>query len=204
MTAKGEVLDAEAAANRGYDGLFGWMRKAEAVWNEHRSTESGFAQQLNHYGKLSVQFPLATLRVVYAKAGTQPTAGVLHSGSQLIDHMLYWCAPPTEQEAAFLAAFLNSETMRVRAEQFQARGQWGARHFDKVMFNLPIPRFDAADPLHLDLAAAAGEAEALAAVVPLPESVKFQRARKLVRDALADAGLSQRIDALVVRLLDGT
>ena len=29
---KGNVLDAEAAANRGIDGLHGWMAKAEAVW----------------------------------------------------------------------------------------------------------------------------------------------------------------------------
>lgn len=70
------------------------------------------------------------------------------------------------------------------------------------MFNLPIPRFDAAQSLHLDLAAAAAEAEALAADVALPEGVKFQRARKLVRDALADAGLAERIDGLVARLLD--
>jgi hypothetical protein len=38
--------------------------------------------------------------------------------------------------------------------------------------------------------------------VVLPEGIKFQRARKMVRDALAESGLSQRIDALVARLLD--
>ena len=31
--SKGNVLDAEAAANRGIDGLHGWMRKAEEAWN---------------------------------------------------------------------------------------------------------------------------------------------------------------------------
>ena len=41
----------------------------------------------------------------------------------------------------------------------QARGQWGARHFDKVMFTLPIPRFDSSEALHNELAAAAAEAE---------------------------------------------
>jgi len=84
----------------------------------------------------------------------------------------------------------------------QARGQWGARHFDKVMFNLPIPRFDAAMPLHNDLAAAAGEAEKIAGAFELPEAVKFQRARKLIRDALTETGIAPHIDDLVARLLD--
>jgi hypothetical protein len=71
------------------------------------------------------------------------------------------------------------------------------------MFNLPIPRFDANNPLHNDIAGAAREAGALAASVPLPENVKFQRARGLVRAALTEAGIAQRIDALVATLLDG-
>ena len=204
VTPKGEVLDAEAAANRGYDGLFGWMRKAEAAWNANSETAGmTLIGRWNYHGSLSVQVPLAPLRVIYAKAGTQPTACILRSTSAIIDHMLYWYAPTSEQEAAYLVALLTNEVTRNRAEHFQARGQWGARHFDKVMFNLPIPRFDASDALHADLAAAAAEAEALAAAVPIPEGFKFQRARKLVRDALADAGLSERIDGLVARLLDG-
>jgi hypothetical protein len=36
VTAKGKILNAEAAANRGSDGLHGWMRKAEPVWTDKR------------------------------------------------------------------------------------------------------------------------------------------------------------------------
>jgi hypothetical protein len=97
---------------------------------------------------------------------------------------------------------LNSETARSRVAALQARGQWGARHFDKVMFNLPIPLFDPSEALHNDLAAAAGEAEKLAAAFRLPETVKFQRARKLIRDALTESGIAPQIDELVARLLD--
>ena len=70
------------------------------------------------------------------------------------------------------------------------------------MFTLPIPRFDATVTLHNDLAAAAAEAERIAAAFELPETAKFQRARKLIRDALADAGIASRVDDLVARLLD--
>jgi hypothetical protein len=111
-------------------------------------------------------------------------------------------APTNEGEARYLEAILNSETARARAEQYQSRGQWGARDFDKVMFNLPIPRFEAVNRLHRALADAAAEAERVAAAVELVEGVQFQRARRLVRLVMAEVGLSQRIDALVEQLLD--
>jgi hypothetical protein len=120
----------------------------------------------------------------------------------VIDHMLYRASPRNESEGYYLTAILNSETARARVAAMQARGQWGARHFDKVMFNLPIPRFDASESLHNELAAAAAEAERIAAAFELPETVKFQRARKLIRDALTESGIAPHIDGLVARLLD--
>src|SRR5262249_38626677 len=151
---------------------------------------------------LSAQFPLDRLRVVYSKAGTLPAACLVRDRS-LIDHTLYWTSASSEDEAAYLAAILNSETVRSRVAALQARGQFGARHFDKAMFNLPIPRFDATAVLHTDLAAAAREAEVVACAVILPENVKFQRARSLIRNALTEVSVAQRIEALVTRVLDG-
>ncbi len=202
---RGAVLDAKAAADRGIDGLHGWMRKAEKLWKEHSETTAdiSLAQQFDYYGKLSSQFPLAPLRVVYAKAGTLPAACLVRDAQAAIDHKLYWMPAASQNEAHYLAAILNSETARARIAKMQSRGQWGARDFDKVMFNLPIPRFDASNKLHGELAKAAGKAEKIAAAVALPEGVKFQRARRLVRDALIDAGVAGEIDALVARLLDG-
>lgn len=203
VTDKGKVLDAESAANRGFDGLHGWMKKAEKVWDAN--AESGTMTLIgrwDYHNELGAQFPLAPLRVVYAASGTNPAACILKEPA-VIEHKLYWSAPATENEARYLAALLNSETARARGESLQSRGQWGARDFDKVMFNLPIPRFDANIPLHNAIAEAAREAEALAATVPLPENIKFQRARGLIRTALTEAGIAQRIDALVARLLVG-
>jgi hypothetical protein len=111
--------------------------------------------------------------------------------------------PDSEAETLYLIAVLNSETARARGEQYQARGQFGARHFDKVIFNLPIPRFDARKTLHRALTEAADQAAAIAAEVQLPEGVKFQRARTLVRAALTEADIAGQIDGLVAELLDG-
>jgi hypothetical protein len=203
VSGGGYLFDAGRAANHGFGGLHGWMRQAEAVWKINtESAGTTLTGSWNHYNKLCAQFPITPVRVIYSKAGALPAACVLRDARAVIDHKLYWIAPGGEDEARYLEAILNSETVRARAEQYQSRGQWGARDFDKVMFNLPIPRFDPADGLHGALADAAAEAEHVAAVVELPEGVRFQQARRLVRSALAEAGLSQRIDALVVDLID--
>jgi transcription initiation factor TFIIIB Brf1 subunit/transcription initiation factor TFIIB len=55
--------------------------------------------------------------------------------------------------------------------------------------------------LHRSLAAAAAEAEKVATAVELPENVRFQRARRLIREALAEAGVSGKIEDLVAKLL---
>ena len=202
VSGGGYVFDAGRAANHGFGGLHGWMRQAEAVWRENSESGDTLIECWNHYNKLAAQFPIAPIRVVYAKAGTFPAACVLRDAEAVIDHKLYWTAPTGEGEAHYLAAILNSETVRARVAQYQSLGQFGARDFDKVMFNLPIPRFGPGDRLHGALADAAAEAERVAAAVEFPESVRFQPARRLVRIALAEAGLSQRIDALVATLLD--
>ena len=202
VTPDGVILDATAAANRGYAGLHGWMRDAEQIWNQN--AESGsmkLIQRWNYHNELGSQFPVPGLRVVYAKAGTLPAACLVRNGS-VTDHKLYWYAPANEDEGYFLICIMNSEAARKRTEALQSRGQWGARDFDKVIFTLPIPRFDETVPLHGELAAAGRDAERLAASIPLPDGVKFQRARKLVRDALTEAGIAGRIDNLVARLLD--
>jgi hypothetical protein len=204
VTDKGETLDSKTARDRGFDHLSAWMKKAEAIWNEHRS-EGGdmtLRERWNYHNELGAQFPLAPLRVAYAASGTVPAACVLRDSKAVIEHKLYWTTAASTGEARYLAAILNSETARERTAKYQSRGQWGARDFDKVVFNLPIPRYDAKIKLHRDLADAAVKAERVAAAVVLPEGVKFQRARSLVRAALKEAGLAEAIDALVAKLLD--
>lgn len=202
-TPTGTVLTAKSSADRGLTGLPEWLRAAELAWGEAGKQSRAFDEQINYINQLSGQFPIPALRVVFAKSGSQPAAMVLRNERAVIDHLLYWAAPEGEEEAHYLAAILNSKTARARAEQYQARGQFGARHFDKVMFNLPIPRFDAKDMLHRALARAGQDAEDAAKLVELVEGEKFQRARKRVRDALTELGIARRIDNLVEKLLDG-
>ncbi len=61
VTADGALLDAQAAANRGFSGLNGWMSEAESIWNGHSPSTISLVQQFDYYGKLAVQFPLALM-----------------------------------------------------------------------------------------------------------------------------------------------
>jgi hypothetical protein len=202
------VLDSMSASNPsiGFDKLSGWLKLAEKLWqkNKAEATSLTWAEQQNYNGKLSSQFPVSALRVVYSKSGTQPAATVIRDERAIIDHMLYWTAPLNEQAAYYITAILNSEAARSRAAHFQARGQFGARHFDKVMFNLPIPLFDASKALHRDLAAAGAEAERVAGLVEIPEGERFVAARQRVRRALVADGIGGDIEKLVEKLLGPT
>jgi len=204
MDERGNVMGASEAADAGQGGLSGWMRAAEKTWTDNKGDNPlTLAGQFDFYGKLGSQFPPKPLRVVYAKAGTQPAACLVRDATAVIDHMLYWTEPASEDEAYFLIAILNSEEVRGRIARLQARGLFGARHFDKVMFTLPIPRFSAAVETHRALATAGRRAESQAAAVALPEAAPFTRARRAVREALTTSGASAEIDRLVEILLDG-
>ena len=200
-TTRGFVLDSDRAEARGHRHLADWLKVCEATWDAHGSRRLTFREQLDYQRKLSSQFPIAPIRVVYAKAGMQPAACILRDPEAVVDHKLYWTACEAEDEAAYLAAILNAETVRARVEHMQSRGEQGARDFDKLFFTLPIPLFDAADPLHAEIATAAREAERAAAGVLIEEGTAFTTARGAIRAALREGGVSGRIDALVSRLL---
>jgi hypothetical protein len=201
VDAKGSLLDADTASRLGKSGLAGWMGLAEDAWEKHKTAQVSLVGQFDYYGKLGSQFPIPPLRVVYAASGTILCALVINDQRMVIEHAVYWAAVKDRREALYLASVLGSEAAREKVETLQARGQWGARHFDKVMFTLPIPRFDAGTQLHSDLAAAGAEAETVAASVALPDGIHFQTARRRVREALTEVGISKRIDALVAALL---
>ena len=160
-----------------------------------------FLEQCDYYGKLSCQFPLAPIRVVYTKSGTNLAAAVVADSAAVVDHALYWSAVQSIEEARYLCGILNSEVLRSGVEKYQARGQWGARHFDKYVFNLPIPRFDEDNPLHRRLAEAAVKAEEVAESVPGTTGEHFTRSRKRVRAALTAHGIAALLEELAIELL---
>jgi hypothetical protein len=194
------LLDEQTAERQGYLDLAGWLQAIEQLWRTHGRSDEPITPRLDYYGQLGAQMPPAPLRVLYTKSGTLPAAMVLRDEAAIVENLAYWAAIEDEREAHYLTAILNSDTARERVEHLQSRGQWGARHFDKVMFENVIPQFDPAEALHQDLAAAAALAEEVAAEVDVA-AVGFIRARRLIRESLSINGISGRIDQMVSSLL---
>ena len=197
IAPKQQLMDAKTAAERGHLELAQWLEKAEALWERHKRSPISFLEQCNYFGKLSCQFPPAAVRVVYTKAGTNLAACVIQESAAIIDHKLYWAAVESLEEARYLCGILNSEALRSGVEQFQAQGQWGARDFDKYVFNLPISLFDSSNALHCEIAQAAKTAEEIANAVQVKEDEHFTRARARVRSTLAEHGVAGQLERLV-------
>lgn len=196
-----ELMNSRAAASRGYPRLSRWLDRAETIWHESGKGRRSLLDQYDYFRQLSAQFPIAPIRVVYTKAGTNLAAAHLEDHSAVIDHKLYWMAVESVEEARFLCGVLNSETLRAGVEGYQAQGQWGARDFDKYVFNLPIPRYDTGNDLHRDLAEAAQTAEDVARLVPVEEGQHFRSIRRRVRNALSEHGIADVLESLVTELL---
>jgi len=198
-----DLMDAGKAWRRGYPWLGQWLGKVETLWNTSKGSKLTLLEQLDYYGKLSRQFPINPIRVLYAASGTIPVACIVQDPVAVVESKLYWAAVRSLQEARYLTGILNSETMRAGVEEYQSQGQWGARDFHKYVFHLPIPRFDGNNALHVRLAEAARTAERVAALAPKREGEYFVRTRKRVRTALAAHGIAARLEALTAELFRG-
>ena len=196
-------MNAAMAAKSGYLHLSNWLEKTEALWEKHKRSELSFLEQCDYYGKLSCQFQIKSVRVVYTKAGTYLSSAVVRNKSVLIDHKLYWAPVESMDEAHYLCGVLNSEVLRAAVEKYQSQGQWGARDIDKYIFNLPIPRFDKDRKLHRQIANTSRKAERIADNVTTKEDEYFTAIRKRVRTALSEEAIIERLDEFTVKLLNG-
>jgi SAM-dependent methyltransferase len=186
-----------------YPGLAGWWRGAEEVWGANKGAANRLTLlgRLDYNGELSAQFPSSSLRVAYTKAGNYLTAAVVGDPHAVIDHKLYWMGTSDQREARYLTAVLNAPELGNLVRPYQSVGAFGPRDFDKYVWYAPIPAFRPTDEHHQHLVALAEEGEAVAADVDLPEGLGFQRARRLIREALEAAGTLEALDAELRALL---
>jgi len=185
-------------------GLAPWWAAAEATWEANKkadSAEGALLERIDFHGQLSAQLPTATQRVVYSKAGNWLAAARIDDPNAIIDHKLYWAAVSSIDEARYLVAILNSQTVLDRVQPFQALGLFKGRDFDKNVFMVAIPTYDATNTDHKAVADLGKLAEDAAATADISRARTFQQARAVVRQDLAAAGLAARIEDAVNRVL---
>ncbi len=184
------------------------------VWehNKAKANKLDLHGQLNYYGKLSAQLDWhqdqgdRPIRVVYTSAG-QPTAALLDDDSIIVDYKLFWIPCADMQEANYVQAIINSDSLYEAVQPLMSKGQFGARDLQKHLWKLPIPEFDGSEPLHLEIAEA-GEAAALGSAARLAE-LRAERgpgltvtiARRELRAWLRGSAEGAAVEGAVGRLL---
>ncbi|MBC7288270.1 MAG: hypothetical protein H5T86_09550, partial [Armatimonadetes bacterium] len=228
---KYRILTAEEASDLGYELLAEWLARAEEHWERGRAAKAklmSITERLDRYhGVTSQPSPVAgtggeprgpkgQVRLLMPMSGSILTAAVLSDPKVVVDYTLFWSAMAAPA-AHYLAAVCNSLVTTSLVEPMMTRGQWGARHFCKKVWELPIPVFDESDAIHRQLCelgrhcaervaawlaaetSAPSDSERRAKVAALRRNLG--RTRQRVREYIADE--LEEIDRLVGALLSG-
>ena len=132
---------------------------------------------------------------------------MLEDTDALVDSTLYWVTCNNIEEAYYLLAIINSNTMAEAVKPLMPKGQFGARHLHKHLWKLPIPEFYAGNALHAEVseagrAAETGAARELARVRDeRGEDVSVTIARRELRKWLLLSDEGKRVEVAVVELL---
>ena len=163
--------DGDGIGGVSLSGLERRMRERWQTVNRFWEENKGPANKLSLLGRLDYHRELSAqlewrrnsgdrpIRVVYS-AGGQATASLLRTTEEIIDNALYWLTCETVEEAHYLLAIINSEALYEAAQPLMSRGQFGARNLKKLLWKLPIPEYDADNPLHAEISAAGKSAAA--------------------------------------------
>ena len=188
-------------------------RTVSALWDENKTAANrlDLLGQLDYYGKLSTQLEWRRnparrpVRVVYTSSG-RPTAALIRDDHALIENGAFWVSCRNVREATYLLAVINSQALYDSVKSLMPKGQFGARHLHKHLWKLPIPEFDAGDPLHATIAqagqaAAEGAAKHLAALREERDRPTTTTARSRLRAWLRDSPEGGAVEDAVARLL---
>lgn len=181
--------------------LASWWKKVSDTWDKHKGkSKLSIFEQVNYQSKLTKQIPASRFRVVYTGSGSNLCAALDSSGKHLIDTKLYWLPVGSLREGNYLTGLLNSNPLRAEVKQYQSVGNYGPRDFHLLPLEVPIPRFDETNKLHVKIADAAADASLLAETVEIPDKTRFTKARKLVQEHL-DQKIQVELDSLASTVL---
>lgn len=213
------IVDADEAQRKGYSGLRNWLIEAEKVWKAKRGEKAEkmtLYQRLDYSRGLTSQSPRAKYRVLYNKDGTNLVACVIenqHTSVKVASSAVRIsgvCADDTAlridtddyDEAMFLAAMLNAPIINSLIKPMQSRGQWGERHIQKKVLELPLPKYDPRNKKHKELCRLGEQAQAKARSLIMDLESKYTdigKIRQLIKVELEEEIL--KIDRIVRDLI---
>ena len=133
----------------------------------------------------------------------------MRDNNAVIDYKLFWMTCGDLNEANYLLAIINSESLAGAVNPLTTPNWAGKiRDLQKHLWKLPIPEFDAANPLHVAISeagetAAAGAAQQLAQLREQRDNVTVTIARREIRKWLRESEEGKTVEMVVAKLLAG-
>lgn len=164
-----KIVDTNEALKYGFLSLAQWLEKSESEWIKRRGAKAErmtIYERLDRVHGLTNQNPQAKYRVIYNTSGTFLTAAIvvnkpidfeikgqhLAGNGFIVDHKTYRYESSNKHEAYYLGAVLNAPVIDELIKPMQSRGLFGPRDIHKKVLELPIPRFDSTNSIHIQLA----------------------------------------------------
>ena len=180
--------------------------------NKQRATKLNLLGQIDYQRKLSSQLAWQKnaegrpVRIVYTQNGV-PTAALIED-SAIVDTKLYWITCNGIQEANYLLAIINSDSLAIAVNPLTTPNWAGkTRDLHKHLWKLPIPEFDGGNALHRETAeagaaAALGSGERLAELrAERGDGLTVTIARRELRAWLRGSAEGAAVEDAVGRLL---
>ncbi|ROZ76701.1 SAM-dependent DNA methyltransferase [Ramlibacter sp. WS9] len=186
-----------------YPGLADWWSRAEALWTENQSSDKlTLLERLDFQRGISNQMPIHAdaLRIVYTKSGMYLAAALIRDQA-VIANSLYWASVGSIQEGRYLEAILNSDELTKRVRPLQSKGEHNPRHFDKYVWQVPIPLFDTKEAIHNRIADLGEQAALAVAKMELRTDIRFESVRRAIRQEIAASVFGKEIEVQVALLL---
>lgn len=203
----------------GWSGLTSWLMEAEKVWNEKRGEKvkrTDIYDWIDYARKLTSQSSRSKYKVVYNTSGTYLAACVVRNERSALTvdsskiwtsgiiacHTTYWMDTDNEDEAHYITVLLNSPIVDLLIKPMQTRGLWGERHIVKKVLELPIPKFDKSNKVHMELVKLGRRCEEKARRIVEEHESEYSgigKLRQIVKKEISEE-LAQ-IDSIVRKLL---
>ncbi len=139
-----------------------WLIRCQKTWEEWRGEKAkshNIIDWLNYRNKLTSQPVKGGYLVLYTAGGSNPCACVVENDERfVVDHMTFYSWFHREDEALYVASFINSPVLHKRIREQQSQGLFGERHIHKLIVQQPIPKFDPENELHRELVRSAKSA----------------------------------------------
>jgi hypothetical protein len=190
-----------------------WFQNVENIWNifkTEKSKKMSANDRIDFQRGLTEQNLNIPYLVLYSASAKDANATVVRRADIDLDFIVeskgYWFSTDNLDEAYYVSAFLNSGIPNELMKDFQSRGLFGARDVHKKILDIYYPKYNAKNPIHIQLALLSGQAhtkakEYLLANPPKQElsAIFLGRIRSDIKKHLSEE--LKAIDALVSQII---